>query len=426
MCYQQLIEEARSVGSRRSPSALESNSDAAALRRDFAADYVLWNRCVLEDFIQQRVSPSAKRRRQLKRWSSGQSLLPDAVVRELFHLAPHRPVPTEPNGHVPFAEVQRLAMAPLARCEKLTDVVQLRTFPQLHQIFQQEWESMSALRTLSHYVSEELVLTQELITHIAAYLKGAYEEVMAKEGKGSSSAAPIVCCFDKTGRLASELNRSGLLPVDVVSVCLPIQAVQRDRSLRVAQRECSPATSIIPQCHALGEFIHPQCFSTATVPPVDVCSVGDALRKYKPALCVIVPHRGGRDFFCDIRGFHSVRRVLALGPLDSPAMGSAWFPFLSFGVTPGPTSYLVFNDRLQAISSASKIQMPTDPPHVAQGYTKRYLPSLSSWLIAPNDTLTVGYAYGALEFVRVAPPIPAASATDSAAPPSPPPPSPAE
>lgn len=488
-CYQALTQQLKASGSSSAPgpsvvpvtdiASKEDQESANELRRDFASDYILWSRAVLEDYVEDHLlrgissgagvgrergrsnssssnsgggsssgteqatnaRKAARYKKWFRQWTSREVLLADAAVRELFLLGPHLPPPppalAAPSGKrnplgapppppphatspdatayytfTPHAALQQLALRPLSDCRSPNDLVRLTTFPQLHNIFSQEWDSLSPLRTLCHYAGERLVYTRELVLHMATYLRQALEEVVARE-PGFAGAhpptrpqnAPILTFFGN-GRLAHELNATGILPCPVIAVRLKSQEVEQKKSRRLAQQELEKGTSVLPQCDHFRSVVHPNLGRHPGFHCETVRTVADALRKYEPALVIAEPHRGGKDYFADLRGYYTVRRVVALGPLDGPAMGSMWFPFLSFGVSPGPTTYLVYNEHLQQVSAASRIQMPVDPPHEAQGYTKRYLDDeISTWLIAPNDVAALPHQYRAMVFERVVFPV---------------------
>lgn len=466
-CYrdltQQLKKGAPSPASSHSATEDEGNADADSLRRDFAADYILWSRAALEDFVEDHVirgvvlgqarhaqARGAKggqdisrfRQKNFKKWTRRETLLEDAVVRDLFLLGPHLPptppslpgkeAASPPSPHIqkrereevlppcvyrftPHAALQQLALRPLAACRSPQDRVRFTTFPQIHNVFRQEVDSMSALRTLSHYAGDTLVYTREAVLHLAMYLQRALAEIEEREksfagphydpaAAAERRGAPILTFFGN-GRLAHELNATGVLPRQVVSVRLRHHAIQDKKARRLAQQEMEKGTSVLPECGAFRSAVH-SSFASSSFPCQVVPSVAAAMRAYQPALVVVEPHRGGRDYFADIRGYFTVRRVVAMGPLDGPAMGSMWFPFLSFGVSPSPATYLVYNEHLQQVSAASRVQMPVDPPHEAQGYVKKYLDAeLSHWLISPNDTAAVPHQYRAMVFERTVFPV---------------------
>eukprot|EP00796_Vickermania_ingenoplastis_P000508 gene508-278_t len=472
-CYQELTQQVKQQGGQPSASsaAAAAESGATELREDFASDYLFWSRCVIEDFVEDRVlrgiaapAPGAAGaagaagragtahrpsllRKWFRQWTSRSVLLPDATVRELFLLGPHLdappppPPPVDPSSScsnqqqgrkgpalppvrpdvdpsrfyrfTPHAALQELALRPLAECRRLEDRVRFNTFPQLHNVFQQDWDSMSPLRALTHFSGEELVYTRELVLHLARYLQRALSEVEAAEPafagphyhpSATPAVAPILTFFGN-GRLAHELNALGVLPRPVIAVRLQRQAMQERRARQLAQHEMERGTSLLPDAEQFRSTVHPN-FAAAQFPTTTVASIAEAMNRFGPSLVVVEPHRGGRDYFADLRGFHTVRRVVALGPVDGPGMGSNWFPFLSFGVTPGPHSYLVYNEHLQQVGAASRIQMPVDPPHELQGYRKEYLDNeLSCWLLSPNDVAAVPHQYRALVFTRVVYPV---------------------
>ncbi|CCW67784.1 unnamed protein product [Phytomonas sp. Hart1] len=122
-------------------------------------------------------------------------------------------------------------------------------------------------------------------------------------------------------------------------------------------------------------------------------------------MVVVEPHVD-RDWLCRIRGFHSVREVVVLGPVDSPAMASFAYPLLSFGVLPGPATYELYNAAGQKLGrGAERARLPMDPPHEAQGYTRRFVDEVSAWMIAPNDFRGFTGQHRCLAFVRQTRPV---------------------
>lgn len=490
-CYAELQQTGVNLMAKRDRGGRMRGEDPSKdLRRDFAADYALWGRCALEQFVESRIlrgiglngpatsmegaeqvrgrrgrsrDPSAMLKKWFRQLTSRQVLLPDAAVRELFLLGPHlAPSPVSPvqkhggnlhekakgesQGHVlqeqdqppigyyrftPYATLQSVALRPISDCSSLDKRVKLSTFPQLYSLFRQEWDAISPLSMLSHYTSELLVFTTELITHLATALRRMVEEVEAAEptfaGRyynrnpftATNSAtmlaeAPIVI-FCGSGRLAHELNATGILPRRVVAVRMQAQETVARRSLRMGQQEMTKGNSLLPESDLFRSLVHPNFAHASPTNTGESCSdfplevvesIGVALQRHKPVIAVVEPHRGGKDYFTEIRGYFSVRRVLALGQVDGPGMGSTHFPFLSFGVLPGPDTYLLLNNHMQQVAGVSRAKTPMDPPHVLQGYRKVYRDDLSQWLLSPCDTAAVPCQYRALLFERVVYPVP--------------------
>ncbi|KAG5482728.1 hypothetical protein CUR178_06765 [Leishmania enriettii] len=411
------------------------------LQRDFASDYTLWNRCSLEQFVRQL---GAHRRRCFTRLTARDRLVHDAVFREVFQLAPYLPPPPAVNHGTlfagarlpssseappaaatsttsastvekpafyqfqPYAATQEYAMLPVKGVRSPQQRVRFSTFPQIRNVLHTDFDSMTALRALSFYCEDGILYTRELVQAVALYVQRRLEELLEAEPsflKAASEASPLsaplptfasespVLVFFGNGRLAWMLNESGILPRTVRAVQLPRQDAQRRRRLTYLQQ----------QQEALERSVGLHKSFTAAF-PCEPLSVGDALRKYRPAIALVEPH-AGRDYMSDIRGYCSVREVLALGPIDSPAMGSFAYPFLSFGVTPGPTTYWVYNDNLHKVHASERIQMPMDAPHESQGYERHYVDDISAYLISPNDCAAIGSQFRCLAFRRVRPPV---------------------
>ncbi|CAJ1020171.1 hypothetical protein, conserved [Leishmania lindenbergi] len=405
------------------------------LQRDFASDYTLWNRCSLEEFVRQL---GAHRRRCFTRLTARDRLVHDASVREVFQLAPYLPPPpagtiTNPSSPArasppsqstpadatsttsagkerpayyqfqPYAATQEYAMLPVQGVRSLQQRVRFATFPKIRNVLHTDFDSMTALRGLSLYCEDGILYTRELVQAVALYIQRRLEEIGKAEAsflRAASSASlptftsesPVVVFFGN-GRLAWMLNEGGLLPKTVRAVQLPRQDAQRRRR----------RTHLLQLQETLERDLSVHK-SFTTIFPCETLSVGDALRKYKPVIALVEPHVD-RDYLSDIRGYYSMREVVAMGPIDSPAMGSFAYPFLSFGATPGPTTYWAYNDNLQKVHASERIQMPMDAPHESQGYERHYVDDISAYLIAPNDCAAISRQFRCLSFRRVRPPM---------------------
>ena len=435
------------------------------LQRDFAADYTLWNRCALEQFVR---GLGTHRRRRFTRLTARDRLVRDGDVREVFQLPPYAPPPPPLSAGLPrswttpstsphartaplptaspqqelqnsqqqqqrrcsryyefqsYAATQEYAMLPVHDIRSPQQLVHFSTFPQIRNVLHTDFDSMTALRALSLYCEDAVVYTRELVQTVALYLQRRLDELAQAEtsflahvdatprspsssaaaassappplpagGPTYSAATPVVAFFGN-GRLAWMLNESGLLPTSVRAVQLPRQAAQRRRR----------QAHLLQQQQTLEDsFSFHSAFST--VFPCETLSVGDALRKYRPAIALVEPHVD-RDYLSDLRGYYSVREVLCMGPIDSPAMASFAFPFLSFGVTPGPTTYWAYNDNLHKVTASARIQMPMDAPFESQGYARHYVDDISAYLIAPNDCPVITNQFRCLAFRRARPPV---------------------
>ncbi|CBH14252.1 hypothetical protein, conserved [Trypanosoma brucei gambiense DAL972] len=325
------------------------------LQRDFAADYTMWCRATLMDFVRRL---NERDRRRMKRFCMRDRTMHDAEVRELLGLAPYVAPRAQPSQETvgtsaapkwgscyeftPFAVTQGHAMLPVSQCNGPDARMYLSTFPQIRNIMHTEFDSMGP--------------------HSIWY-----------------------------GRLAWLLNNSGLLPFPVVPVQPPEYAARRQRRNKHLLSRDGFVSELF------GHGVLPESFTT--VFPCETITVPDALRKYRPCVVLVEPHVD-RDWLCDLRGFYTTREVVLLGSVDSPAMCSFGFPFLSFGVMAGPTTYWAYNEALQRVSAAERIQMPVDPPHVSQGYARRPIDNISSYLISPNDCYAFSYQHRCLSFIR--------------------------
>ncbi|ESL11435.1 hypothetical protein TRSC58_00813 [Trypanosoma rangeli SC58] len=386
------------------------------LQRDFAADYTLWCRGALSDFVQRL---DDRERRRFRRYTARDRVMHDAEVRELFGLCSYAP-PDATSGRryefTPYATTQAYAMLPISRCESLDAKLHFTTFPQIRNVMHTDFDSMGPSRALSLLSGDDLMPTAELVRAVAFYLRRRVEEIIAGEAAfrrsankyhGSHGSGPSdgsddsemhtfsretpVACFFGNGRLAWLLNNSDILPFRVLPLQPPSYVVKRERQ----QHHLLARNGILADLTEKGVVSN----SFSTLFPCESISVQDALRRYRPCIALVEPHVD-RDWLCDLRGFYSVREVVLLGPVDSPAMGSFAFPLLSFGVTPGPTSYWTYGNNLQRVTATSRIQMPMDPPYVLQGYTRHALDEISSYLLSPNDCAAFGCQNRALSFVR--------------------------
>ncbi|ORC88156.1 uncharacterized protein TM35_000182130 [Trypanosoma theileri] len=407
------------------------------LQRDFAADYTMWCRAALCEFIRRLRDRDIRR---MRRFTARERTIHDSDVRELFGLPPYAPprpaatssslsttttAETTSSGKryyefTPYAAMQEYVMMPISRCTSPNERVHFATFPQIRNVMHTEFDGMGPLRAMTMLTGDELQPTAEFLQNLAFYLRHRVGEIIEGEeafkrtaitaaidggninnplqggtSPSFSTETPVVCFFGN-GRLAWLLNNSELLPFPVLPVQTPAQAASRERR----QKSLLAQHGLLPDLVRDGAVAN----SISTVFPCETMSVADALRKYRPCIAVVEPHVD-RDWLCDIRGFYSMREVLTLGPVDSPAMGSFTFPFLSFGVTPGPTTYWTYSDTLQRVTHASRIQMPMDPPHVAQGYTRRELDTISAHMISPNDCQAFGSHHRCLSFVRTLYPV---------------------
>ncbi|EPY33609.1 hypothetical protein AGDE_08198, partial [Angomonas deanei] len=306
---------------------------------------------------------------------------------------------------LPYAATQEYAMLPVSNAKSETFRVHLQSYPQIRNILFTDFDSLYALRAFSAYTGDDIIPTQELLQTVSFYLQRRLDAIFSQEDTflaGSSNpprrvdygkeGIPVLCCFGN-GRFSFLLSETGIVRSSIVSVQLPQQEKHRSRQLQSLLSQSKSTDSTL-----LSE-LHVDAGGMCSPFPVETSSIGDALRKFKPAIVIVEPHVD-RDYLCDIRGFYSVREVLVFGTVDSPAMCSFAFPFLSFGVTPGPASYWVYNENLQRVARANQIQMPVDPPHELQGYKKFYCDDISSQLISPNDCPSMNAQYRCVSFRR--------------------------
>lgn len=264
-------------------------------------------------------------------------------------------------------------------------LVKFATFPQLRNCIYTDYDSCSPLKALSITTGESLVYTQEFIHALASYLRerlDVYGEaaVAGRDATGALVYRPILCTFGN-GRLAWMLNETNILPARVIPTRLP----QPLRNSRLNYK--------FPDGSVSSKF--------GVTFPCEVAEIGRALEVHKPVIVVAEPHVD-RDYLSDLRGYHTVREVLAMGQIDSPAMGSFSFPLLSFGVTPGPSTYWVYSDSMQRSTTLRGAQtLPMDPPFAAQGYQRVCVDSISKLMLHANDSPMLPNQSRCLSFRRV-------------------------
>jgi hypothetical protein len=353
------------------------------IQRDCAADYAMWLKCELADFFQRSRENSTLHRLVKKitnrerlcsihEWCSVWNLQNPADVRTPFLRASAAPTATKTevvqqggDAYVfnSYAASQEYAMLPLRDVSPSPDAkVVFSTFPQFRNCLFTDFDSCSALKALSNCCGDTLIHTQEFIHALAVYLRERLEalgdDALAggRDANGQLQYRPILCTFGN-GRLAWLLNETRMLPAKVVPTRIP----QPLRSSKLSYQ--------FPDGSVSSGF--------GMTFPCEVSEIGRALEQHKPVIVIAEPH-SDRDFTAELRGYYTVRELLMLGQIDSPAMGSFSFPLLSFGVTPGPTTYWVYNDALQRSTTMKGSQaLPMDPPFMAQGYTRHFVDDIS-------------------------------------------------
>ncbi|CUG81616.1 Hypothetical protein, putative [Bodo saltans] len=257
------------------------------------------------------------------------------------------------------------------------------TFPQLRNCLYTEFDSCSALKALSLVTGDRLVYTQEFIHALASYIRARLDELGASARiDDGTDYRPILTTFGN-GRLAWFLNESRMLPARVAAT--------------------QPEKPLMKRAHNFN-------FDDATVAsssismafPCESMDVAKALDTHKPAIVIAEPHTD-RDYTAELRGYYSVREVMMLGQVDSPAMCSFTYPLLSWGITPGPNTYWVFNDSMQRATSRGH-NLPVDPPYISQGYRRFYLDDISKCMIHHNDVPGFQNQSRCVSFRRLTPP----------------------
>jgi hypothetical protein len=390
------------------------NDRTNAIQRDFASDYGMWLKAELRE-LELKAKSSSRFARALKRSTNRESLPslesqcllwnlvdPASVEHDPSMMPPEEPSPpptrqllqqtlpktevlstsTKPYAFRSFASLQEYAVLPTRDVTSPNSLVTFSTFPQLRNCLYTEFDSCSALKAMSLVTGDGLVYTQEFVFALGAYLRSRLDELgESARIDGGLAYRPIVTTFGN-GRLAWFLNESRMLPAPVVATQL-VKPLMR-RVLNFNFDDSTIVSSSIKM-----EF------------PCEAIDMPGALEKYKPAIVIAEPHLD-RDYTAEMRGYHTVRELIMLGQPDSPAMGSFTYPLLSWGVTPGPHTYWVFNDSLQRASVRGQ-NLPTDPPYIAQGYRRYYIDDVSKSMIHHNDTPGIQNQSRCVSFRRILP-----------------------
>lgn len=395
---------------------LEIQSDRSNLiQRDFAADYGLWLKSELRE-LEIKAKSDSRFARALKRSTNRESLPsiesecrlwnlvdPASIEHDSSTMPPEEPSPppksrmmlqplpkTEVLSSSPrlyafrsFASLQEYAVLPIRDAATPASHVKFLTFPQLRNCLYTEFDSCSALKALSLVTGDRLVYTQEFIHALASYIRARLDELGASARiDDGTDYRPILTTFGN-GRLAWFLNESRMLPARVVAT--------------------QPEKPLMKRAHNFN-------FDDATVAsssismafPCESMDVAKALDTHKPAIVIAEPHTD-RDYTAELRGYYSVREVMMLGQVDSPAMCSFTYPLLSWGITPGPNTYWVFNDSMQRATSRGH-NLPVDPPYISQGYRRFYLDDISKCMIHHNDVPGFQNQSRCVSFRRLTPP----------------------
>ena len=331
----------------------------------------------------------------------------------------------------PYSLTQERAVAVASTASRMS-TVRFASLPELRNLLYADFNSCSPLKHWARAVGDVLILTREFVAELALYLARrveeeipAYERVMQKRGTPvSKSHVYCVLCPFGNGRLGHFLNQSGLLPdnVEVVTAHIDraaglskapssIREAKDTQGSTTASARVNPMRTTESNSGARGHSVVQTMIDRHKLPPtynvgfpiVDGTRtpLGDLLDAYRPIIVVAEPHTS-RDYSADLRGFYSVRELLMVGQVDSPAMGSFSFPWLTFGVGPGSDTYWIYNDRFEIDNRLGPQagQLPVDPPYIAQGYKRVTLDRLSATVIHSNDTAELPHQGKALSFRR--------------------------
>jgi hypothetical protein len=372
------------IDARRSIVEDETNS----MQKDFAADNRQWLHTAFEDLVKK---SSDEQLRMLKKVLNRERLPSEAEVLKAFGLKP-RPAKYHFTS---FARTQETATQCIAHCRSRKDTVKICDFPTLQNLLHMSYDSMTPMKYVTSRSLDDIFYTKEFVTDFALELREKFENL-----DSVSKNRPILTLFGK-GRLAAALNDTGILPV-LVKAAHPKFPRRRETPLP-----------------GFGDEGVPGFFATF---PFDTIPVDAAIQKYEPSMIVCEPHVD-QDWTAEMRGYYTVRELYMVGQADSPAMGSFSYPWLSWGVTPGPETYWMYTENFRRISvrqsaapNGKVLPLPMDPPHVLQGYQKEYRDELSKLLIGGNDTDELPYQYRVVRFHRVEIPVlKSKSSGDSAA-----------
>lgn len=375
--------------------------DERVIQRDFSADYSVWLRETLRDFLRRHTGTAVGRK--IRRFSNRERLTSLEDICAIWGLLDPAAVPNTlqipvPKGttvegssnyaFTPYSILQENSVLPVRECASPNHIVKFSTFPELRNCLYTDFDSCSPLRAWSMMSGDHLVLSSEFITTLAMYLNRRIEAIdedaiASIDPSGTKTFRPILSTFSN-GRLAWMLNESGLLPCPVIPTALPRPLIQRRLKAHVDAELISPSFS--------HQF------------PVELIGINDALEKHRPSIVLVEPH-SDRDYISELRGYFTVREVMLFGQVDSPAMASFSFPLLSFGVTPGPSTYLVYNDSMRkATSYREGSAMPMDPPHEAQGYNRVFVDDISKTMVCSNDCAQFQNQSRCLSFRRLVKP----------------------
>jgi hypothetical protein len=368
------------------------------LQRDLAHDMNLWTRCAFE--AEMAAADSARRR--LARRVLARDRVPSYAEVVAFARVPSLAARDDMEAecrdlpgvqHASMQEAQRVAaqrertrarrypftpqgvlqqsrvFAVLERCQALSQPVVLPDFPALHNLLHHHFDSCSFLKYVAARTGDELLLSNELVRELALYLRRRLDDIASARGSGADPTAGASVLF---------LFSNGRLPRAVRDSAIPLGAPVHASNTR---RRKVRADGALP---VLGEAGTPASYGA--VFEYDVMPVPEALRRFSPAIVVAEPHCD-RDWTAEMRGHPSVRELVLLGQVDSAAMCSFSYPWLSFGCAPSPDTYLAYNSLFQRVNVSPDAQfMPMDAPYVQQGYEKLYVDSVSRWMVCANDT----------------------------------------
>lgn len=275
--------------------------------------------------------------------------------------------------------------------QTLSDRVVFPDYPAFSNLLHHHYDSCSFLKYISARTGDELLINQEFVRELGLYLRSRMEyyrskerleqeaKILQQQGTSTSISTSTNNINNNNGSILFMFTNGRLpqaLQESAIPIGFPIHATNTRKRLVVRKESTLPI---------LGEKETPSTYSKEF--PYEIIPVTKALEKYQPTIVVAEPHMD-RDWTAEMRGFHSVREVVLLGQVDSPAMCSFSYPWLSFGCAPSLESYFAYNSLFQKVNVAQDSQfMPMDAPYVQQGYEKLYLDqSISKWMVCSNDT----------------------------------------
>eukprot|EP00759_Apiculatamorpha_spiralis_P026065 PhF_6_TR29238/c0_g1_i1/m.42794 len=329
-----------------------SRQQSPQIMNDLSTDYHVWLRSLFEDYVT--VLPQVHK--NLIKLTARNRLPREDTVLEAFVMK--RWWREKPYFFRSYAMGQEIAMKVVDDAKD--GIIHFKDYPTLFNVLNTSYHSFTPATYFLKACGDPFFITREFISELALYLASRVEALGSKPNS-------ILFVFSN-GRIGHFLNESNIVQVPVVSWSKPGKKKARAGSL-------TSLKGIDPEWER--EF------------PLDTDSttITQALLRHEPQIVVMEPHFD-KDWTTEVRGFHSVREVMYLGPVNGPAMGSFTYPYLSFGVVPGRNTYYVYGENLKIREELNKGSVPMDPPYVLQGYEEKptYVDDVSKHMISQNES----------------------------------------